>query len=49
MNPRRVKLAVLVLVATAVVILAGIGTGDSFADGGTLWGGPETEAVESEP
>lgn len=48
MNSRRVKLVVLALVAMAVVILAGIGTSDSFAHDGNLWGEPDSEAVQSE-
>lgn len=49
MNTRRVTLVLLVLIAAAVVLVAGIGTGDSFADSGGLWGGADTAAVEAEP
>lgn len=49
MKARRVTLVVLVLVAIAVAIFAGIGTGDSFADDGDLWGGPDSASVEAEP
>lgn len=52
MNSRRVKLVlvvVLVVLAAAVAILAGIGTGASFATDGNLWGDMEIEAVQSKP
>lgn len=49
MNLRRVVFVVLVLVAAALAVLAGIGTGGSFGANEGLWEEPDTAAVEAEP
>lgn len=48
MNLRRTGLVLLVLAGAAVAVLAGIGTGESFEDSGSLWGEPDAAVIDSE-